>query len=320
MKILVAGRNGQLAVELLRAAWPAGTRITALGREKLNIAERDAVAAAVTREMPDLIINAAAYTAVDRAETEPEAAFAVNRDGPLHLALAAADCGIPLIHLSTDYVFDGNSPHPWREDDEPNPLGIYARSKLEGERAVTGVLDQHIILRTSWVFAAHGQNFVRTMLRLGAERDTLRIVDDQRGCPTSAADLARVIVAVASRLAQNRNGFGFYHYASEGPATWYEFAVSIFAKSEDIIGKIPSLVPISTAEFAAPAPRPANSVLDCRKIETVLGISARPWTTELDAVLGDIRSGKASSPITNRPVTNSPIPNSPIQKSKASPS
>jgi dTDP-4-dehydrorhamnose reductase len=281
--ILVVGRSGQLATELSRYRWPAGTHVVALGRPELDIADRVAVLGAVERTAPSLVINAAAYTAVDRAEAEPEAAFAVNHLGARHLAEAAARHSVPLIHVSTDYVFDGCAARPWCEDDATGPLGAYGRSKLAGEQAIRETLRQHVIIRTSWLFAAQGQNFVHTMLRLGAERPSLGIVDDQLGCPTGAADLARVIAAVAASLKEGNTAYGTYHYAGDGPVTWYQFARAIFDLAAP--APPPELRPITTAQFGAPAPRPAYSVLDCHRIGEVFGIWQRPWLDELRAVV-----------------------------------
>jgi dTDP-4-dehydrorhamnose reductase len=295
MNILIIGRSGQLAAELVKATWPGGMRVVAMGRDQLDIADAAAVARVVAATMPDIIVNAAAYTAVDRAESDRASAFAINHLGPQYLAEAAARQGAALIHVSTDYVFSGAGATPWREGDEPQPRSVYGQSKLAGERAVAAILSRHVILRTSWLFAAHGQNFVRTMLRLGNERDRLTIVDDQRGCPTAAADLARVIVKVATALSYNQARFGLYHYAGRGAVTWYQFAEAIFALADDLVTKAPLLVPISTADFAAAAPRPAFSVLDCTKIEQAYGITQTDWRDALSRVLGDIRATRLRS-------------------------
>ena len=286
MNILVIGRSGQLATELVRWPWPAGTRVTALGRPEFDVGERRAVAEAVARTAPSMLINAAAYTAVDRAEAEPDIAMTVNHLGARHLAETAARHQVPLIHVSTDYVFDGRAERPWREDDTTAPLGSYGRSKLAGEQAIRERHPLHIILRTSWLFAAHGQNFVRTILRLGAERPSLGIVDDQLGCPTAAADLARVIAEIAVALSQGRAPFGTYHYAGRGPVTWYGFAKAIFENGS--LAPPPEIRPITTPEFGAPAPRPAYSVLDCSKIERVFGIRQTPWRDDLRTVLAEL--------------------------------
>ena len=290
MNVLVIGRSGQLATELARAGWPARTRLTAIGSGQCDIADASDVARVIDENAPDVVINAASYTAVDRAEAEPERAFAVNATGPSHLARAARRRGIPLVHVSTDYVFDGGGDRPWCEDDEPHPLCIYGRSKLAGERAVQSAGVAHLILRTSWLFAAHGHNFVRTMLRLGAERDTLGVVHDQIGCPTPAADLAGVIVDAAARLVAGRIGSGVYHYAGAPPVSWYAFAQAIFELAGDLLPRMPALRPIATADFAAAAARPAYSVLDCGKIEREFGISVPPWQRGLEVVLNELRT------------------------------
>jgi dTDP-4-dehydrorhamnose reductase len=290
MNILIVGRRGQLAVELSRADWPLGTRLAVFGREELDVTARGIVAERVAEAEPDVVINASGYTAVDRAEAEPDAAYAVNCAGVQNLATEAAKRRIPLIHVSTDYVFGGTPGRPWREDDEPCPAGVYACSKLAGEEAVRESLPMHIILRTSWVFAAHGHNFVRTMLRLGAGRETVRVVDDQIGCPTPAAALAQVIaaMAVACRTAQAR--FGTYHYAGAGPVSWHDFAKTIFALAGDLVPRPPILQPISATAFGAQAPRPAYSALDCGKIERDFGIAPAPWLAGLEQVLSELRS------------------------------
>ena len=289
MKVLVAGRSGQLAVELSRARWPNGTQVIALGRDRLDIADHDLVARSVADLDPDIIVNAAAYTAVDRAETDSLTAFAVNQMGALYLASEAAYHDIPIIHVSTDYVFSGPGQRPWREDDEPRAISIYGHSKYLGERAVQEARGQHIIIRTSWLFAAHGQNFVRTMLRLGADRDSLNVVNDQLGCPTPAADLAQAIADIAAALMAGNTCSGLYHYSGKGPVTWFEFAEAIFDLAGELVPRRPSLKPISTAEFGAPAPRPVYSVLDTGKIERDFGIATASWLPGLRSVLDDLR-------------------------------
>lgn len=290
MNVLVIGRSGQLATELLRTTWPPGARIIAVGRPELDVTDGEAVRRAVNAAAPDIIVNASAYTAVDRAEAEPGTAFAINEAGVRHLALAARGHGVPLVHVSTDYVFGGRGHRPWREDDEPDPIGVYACSKRAGECAIAAAGPAHAIVRTSWLFAAHGQNFVRTILRLGGERDRLSIVDDQVGCPTAAADLAGAIAGVAAALAAGRITSGVYHYAGAGPVSWYEFAQAIFAAAAGLV-PMPVLLPISTQTFGAPAPRPAYSVLDCGRIERDLGIPAKPWSSGLRAVIDEIAQG-----------------------------
>jgi dTDP-4-dehydrorhamnose reductase len=208
MKLLVLGSGGQVGRELCRLAWPAGYTVAAHDRDRIDITRREAVVAAVARERPDFVINAAAYTAVDRAESEPDAAWAGNCTGPANLAAVCHDAGVPLIHLSTDYVFDGTKSDTYREDDPVNPLGVYGRSKEAGDRAVRSALLQHVIVRTAWVYSAHGNNFVKTMLRLGAERPVLRVVADQTGSPTSAADIAAAIGAIVQQIAAGNTNWG----------------------------------------------------------------------------------------------------------------
>ena len=215
MKILVTGANGQVGHALVEAG---GEQVVGLGRAALDITDRAAVQRAVAQHAPDVVVNAAAYTAVDRAESEPERAHWVNRDGPAHLAETCADAGIPLVHLSTDYVFDGTKGAPYTEADATNPLGVYAQSKVAGEEAVRERLDRHVILRTSWVFGAHGANFVRTILRLMGERETLRVVADQHGNPTAATDIARAALDIAEQIERGHTSWGTYHFAGQ-PAT-----------------------------------------------------------------------------------------------------
>jgi dTDP-4-dehydrorhamnose reductase len=267
-----------------------------LGHGDLDVTDRDAVRRAVDRYRPALIVNAAAYTAVDRAESEPEAAFAVNADGPAHLADAAGMAGIPLVHLSTDYVFDGAKPGAYAEDDPIRPLGVYGASKAAGERAVRGRLERHIILRTSWVFGVHGANFVRTMLRLGRERDRLRVVADQRGCPTGAADIADAVLGIAHQLlVDRRDAWGTFHFAAPGGTTWHGFAEAIFERAAPLWGRRPDVAPITTADYPTPARRPANSVLDCARFDRTFALPRRAWTERLDAVVRQLVAARSPS-------------------------
>jgi dTDP-4-dehydrorhamnose reductase len=235
--------------------------------------------------MPDIVINAAAHTAVDRAESEPAVAGTINRDAPAAMAEACRKAGAALIHISTDYVFDGSGRTPYVESDPVAPLSVYGRTKEEGETAIRNSLREHVILRTSWVFAAHGSNFVRTMLRLGAERPELRIVSDQCGAPTAARDIAQAIAGVANAIAQRRGSWGTYHFASDEPVTWYDFARAIFALRH---GANPRLVPITTDEYKTPARRPMYSVLDCGRIAKDFGIARPSWRAALAHVLNEI--------------------------------
>jgi dTDP-4-dehydrorhamnose reductase len=288
MKLLVLGAGGQVGRELCRLAWPAGYRVAGFGRDGVDIAQRQAVAEAVARERPDIVVNAAAYTAVDRAESEPEAAWAGNCTGPANLAAACAETGIPLIHLSTDYVFDGTKEGPYREDDPVAPLGVYGESKEAGDRAVREALPEHVILRTAWVYAAHGRNFVNTMLRLAGEHPVLRVVADQTGSPTAAADIAVAIAVVTQQTAAGNRRWGTYHFAGGGAVTWHGFAEAIFAEAAPWRGPPPRVEPITTADYPTPARRPANSVLDCTKIGDAFGITPRPWRAALADVIREI--------------------------------
>jgi len=281
VKILVAGQSGQLAHALSRWRWPGDTECIALGRPALDVTDAASVSAALAAHAPGILINASAYTAVDRAEQDRQAAFALNVEGPRNLARAAQARCIPLVHVSTDYVFGGAGHRPWREDDPTTPQGVYATSKLLGEDAVREETARHVILRTSWLFSAHGRNFVRTMLSLAATGPTRPVVDDQWGCPTPAQDLARVIATITAAPGP----YGTYHYCGAGAVTWFGFAQEIFARSS---GKRPELRPISTADFAAPAPRPAYSVLDTQKIRRDYGIEQRPWREGLDIVMREL--------------------------------
>src|SRR5712691_12928846 len=224
MKLLVLGAGGQVGHELCRLAWPAGYRLAAVDRDGIDITQREKVFAAMARERPDIVINAAAYTAVDRAESEPDIAWASNCSGPANLAAACRDAVIPLIHLSTDYVFDGSKSGAYREDDPVEPLGVYGKSKEAGDQAVRGALAQHVILRTAWVYSAHGRNFVKTMLRLAGERPVLRVVADQVGSPTSAGDIAAAISTIVRQIEAGNTRWGTYHFAGAGAVTWHGFA------------------------------------------------------------------------------------------------
>ena len=278
-KILVFGANGQVGRELTTRA-----RGLAVGfdRASVDICVEAEVQQAVRDHAPASIINAAAYTAVDRAETEPDEALRVNRDGAAILAETAASAGVPIIHLSTDYVFDGTKGTPYSEDDPVAPLGVYGLSKAEGERAVREICPRHLILRTAWVYSPFGTNFVRTMLRLAAKRPELQIVNDQTGCPTAAADIAATILAVITKARQpGFTEWGTYHYRGGDVVTWYAFATLIFEVATRYGQKAPRLVPISTADYPTPALRPAYSVLAVDKVERVFGIRSRPLSESL---------------------------------------
>jgi dTDP-4-dehydrorhamnose reductase len=298
-KVLVVGRSGQVAQALVAAAWPSRVRLEARGRESLDLRNQGDVTGAIAGGSWALVINAAAYTQVDRAEDEPDEASAVNCEGPRFLARACAKSRIPLIHLSTDYVFDGRKTRPYDEVDVANPLSVYGASKAHGESAVRSELEDHVIIRTSWVFSAIGHNFVRSMLRLGAERSELRVIHDQRGCPSPAQDIADAIVCVASALLEGkRDGFGIFHFAGSEPTTWYGFAKEIFRQASTRgYAPIPRLTPIAAAQFPTRARRPANSILGTTRIRSVYHIAPRPWarglSETLDVVLGPARAHAA---------------------------
>ena len=287
MKIMVIGANGQLGWELCRRGIEAGFDILPLDLPEFDITDRSSVQEAVARQDVSLVINASAYTAVDQAESETELAFAINRDGPSYLASACGDAGIPLIHISTDYVFDGSTKNPYSETDPVCPLGVYGKSKVEGEKKVRELLDEHIILRTAWLYGVHGNNFVKTMLRLGKEQELLRVVADQYGCPTFAGDLADAILNIAARICGADNiTWGTYHYCSKGKTTWHGFTEKIFELARRLIPlKVKKVEPITTQEYPTPAKRPADSALDCSMINDRLGISPRAWEDSLEKMI-----------------------------------
>ena len=285
MKILVTGANGQVGYCLQQQLREQGWNFVALTRAELDISDAAAVTNCVAQTRPDAIINAAAYTAVDKAEQEPALAYAINRDGPANLARAANNIGAAILHISTDYVFAGDATGSYSESDATAPQGVYGKSKLEGEQAVAAANNKHIILRTAWVFGEHGNNFVKTMIRLGSNRDTLGIVADQEGGPTYAGDIAKALIAIAQQYTTGKTiAWGVYHYAGLPHTSWFGFARQIFSEVEQakLYPKaIPQLNAITTADFPTPAKRPANSKLDCNKIEQTFGIAASNWQSAL---------------------------------------
>jgi dTDP-4-dehydrorhamnose reductase len=302
MRILVAGREGQVARALAARAGAAGLDLLAVGRPDLDLA----TGAGLDRAMawrPDVVVNAAAYTAVDRAESEPEAAFAVNRDGAARLASAAEAAGVPFLHLSTDYVFDGTKATPYREDDPTAPLGVYGRSKYEGEAAVLAASSRAYVFRTAWVYGATGANFLLTMLRLAASRPGLRVVDDQTGNPTAADDIADALLQAARRLAgtgavDGETGApppGVYHMTGAGETTWCGFARAIMAGAAE--RGLPSVAvePIGTADYPTPARRPANSRLDNTKLRAAFGVQLPDWRLSMGRVLDAVAAAQAGA-------------------------
>lgn len=292
MRILVTGRQGQLACCLADRSNGAH-EIVAVGRPELDIEKRETIAAAIAKYRPDVLVNPAAYTAVDRAETEEDAAFAVNALGAENAAAAAADTGLPIIHISTDYVFAGDKPSPYVESDPTDPAGAYGRTKLEGERRVLAANPRSVVLRTAWVFSAYGGNFLKTMLRLAGERDSLRIVADQHGTPTYGPDIAAGVIAVADRMVADRDGDwpGIYHMVAHGETSWAGFAEAIFAASRDRGGAFADVVPITTAEYPTPARRPANSRLDTKRFEAAFGHQLPNWQDGVLRCLGALVRG-----------------------------
>lgn len=287
MKLLITGCNGQVGTELTRQSRRPGWVLKAVDRDDLDITDLKAVNRAVAAFMPDVVINAAAYTAVDNAEHDRAAAFAVNRDGPKNLAVACAELSIPLVHYSTDYVFDGSKFDGYVEDDPVAPLGVYGESKLEGELAVQELCSKYLILRTSWVFSPHGNNFVKTMLRLASEREVLGVVADQFGKPASAAEIARMTLAMLSGAEGN---WGIYHLAQPDATSWCGFAEAIFeeARRKNMVLKLVHLNAIATSDYPTPAKRPANSNLCCDKLESTFGVRIRSWRESLEEVMREI--------------------------------
>jgi dTDP-4-dehydrorhamnose reductase len=282
--ILVFGGNGQLGQELTRASAARAIPLAALARAQADITDHVGVREAIKHHAPSLVVNAAAYTKVDRAETEPDAARQGNEIGPATLAAACAAAGVPLIHISTDYVFDGSKVGAYVETDAIAPLGCYGRTKAVGERAVREAAPLHLIIRTSWVYGEFGQNFLKTVLKLAATRDELRMVADQRGCPTSTADLADAILTIAPQLAGQKKAWGTYHFAGSGVTTWHGFASRIVAAQAPLTGRSPRVTAIATADYPTPARRPMSSQLDCSLFARVFGVRARPWTEEADRI------------------------------------
>jgi dTDP-4-dehydrorhamnose reductase len=277
MRTLILGGRGQLGMELARYASLNDIPAVSLGRDEVDIATASDVRAAISGSRPDVIINAAAYTNVDLAESEPEAALRTNRDGPAVLSAEAAATGVPFVHISTDYVFDGTKPSPYREGDPVAPLGVYGRSKEAGERAVRECCPRHVIIRTAWVYGPDGANFLKTIVRLAGQRSELAVVGDQYGNPTSTEDLAVAIYAAARRAVSGADCWGTFHFAGRGDATWYDFANEIVSAYMSATGRACTVRRISTNEYPTPARRPANSRLDSGAFARRFGVTARDW-------------------------------------------
>jgi dTDP-4-dehydrorhamnose reductase len=276
MNVLITGAGGMTGAELVRQAAARDWAVTGFTRDELDITDGSAVDAAVARVKPEIVFNTAAFTAVDAAESSSEIAMAVNAGGAGNVAQAAHFHGAAIIHISTDYVFDGESTEPYKPGDRVAPINVYGESKLAGEIAVTEACDRHVIVRTSWVYGHEGKNFVRTMLRAADEGRELRVVDDQHGCPTSSADLAGALIRVAEQIAQSTVN-GTYHFCNAGQTTWFEFARAIFEARPNP----PKIIPVSSAEFPTAARRPAWSVLDTTSFERTFGVRPRHWRDAL---------------------------------------
>ena len=295
--ILVTGGGGQLGTELQRCAWPQGITVVAIDLADLDLTDTAAIAAKVEGGHEGqpwaAVINGAAYTAVDKAESDLVTAWAVNAMAPAAFGQACARAGIPLVQVSTDYVFAGDKPTAWEVDDPVAPLGVYGASKLGGELAVRTSGARHVIVRTAWVVSAHGNNFVKTMLRVGAERDALKVVDDQRGSPTSAADLAQALMTITLRLIEDEGApTGTFHFSNAGAVSWAGFATEIFRQAGERGGPTASVEPITTAEYPTPARRPANSLLSHQAIGSAYGITPRAWAEALSDILDELIGAK----------------------------
>lgn len=293
-RILLLGADGQVGWELRRALLPLGD-VVPLGRAQADLSDLAGLERLLTRDHPQIIVNAAAYTAVDKAETDTELAMRVNAQAPGLLARHAAKTGAWLVHYSTDYVFDGVKAAPYTETDAPNPQSVYGRTKLAGEQAVASANCRHLLFRTSWVYAARGGNFAKTMLRLGAERDTLRVVADQIGAPTSAELIADVTALALHRVLSDSAGAGLaglYHLTAAGDTSWHGYARHVLTRAREFgfaMRCAPDAVqPIDTADYPLPAPRPANSRLDTARLRAAFGLSLPDWTVQIDRLLAEL--------------------------------
>jgi dTDP-4-dehydrorhamnose reductase len=283
--ILVFGGGGQLGQELNRSAASSNIALTALPRSEVDIADPAQVKAAIRHYKPDVVVNAAAYTNVDQAEDDYETALRANACGPRVLASACYAADTPIIHVSTDYVFDGTKPEPYTETDSVAPIGAYGRSKAEGEAAVRATAQKHLIIRTAWVYGEFGKNFLKTVLKLASERDELRIVADQQGNPTSTGEIASAILSIAPRLQSKDAPWGTYHFSGSGVTSWHGFAEWIVAAQARHTRRKPTVRPIPTRDYPTKAARPANSALDCSLFTKMFGITPALWTVESERVI-----------------------------------
>ncbi|MDB5684284.1 MAG: NAD(P)-dependent oxidoreductase [Sphingomonas bacterium] len=293
-RILVTGGTGQVGSEMRRLDWPQGVTIDAPGRSLLDLASGQSVAALFAANRYDAIVNCAAYTAVDQAEDEVGLAFLANAQGPAFLADAARVAGIPLIHVSTDYVFDGSADGFYQEDDVTAPLGVYGASKRAGELAVLSGAQRALILRTAWVVSAHGKNFLKTMLRLGAANPKLRVIDDQHGCPTAAADIAAALKVIVLRMIADPDApTGIHHFVNAGEASWHGLAREIFRLSAAAGGRAPEVEAITSADYPTRVRRPLNSRLGCARLARGYAITARPWQQATADIVHELLGSKA---------------------------
>lgn len=294
-RLLITGGTGQVGTELLNCHWPADTELVAPTRQELDLSDCDRIGTYVSQGEFDAVINCGAYTAVDKAESEVLRAWKINALAPAALAVATRLAGIPIVHLSTDYVFDGSKREPYTEDDPIAPLGVYGASKEAAEQAVRTGNPRHVILRTAWVFSAHGSNFVKTMLRLGKERELIKVVDDQMGCPTAASDIAAVVRQIVVRLIEDLKApVGTYHFVGNGEATWYTFARELFAQQQLAGANVPHVEAITTEQYPTPARRPKNSSLSTTKLERDYGVKPRDWRTALEDVRHELAVSQTS--------------------------
>ncbi|WP_376711252.1 dTDP-4-dehydrorhamnose reductase [Pseudochrobactrum lubricantis] len=296
MRILVTGRDGQVTKSLQeKLSLQSGIKLIVVGRPEFDLAQPTTVYNAIINAQPDLVVSAAAYTAVDQAEDEPELAYAINAAGAEAVAAAAHKCGVPVIHLSTDYIFSGDSRNPYTEEDLPEPRSVYGHTKLEGERLVALANPQHVILRTSWVYSPFGKNFVKTLLALAPQRESISIVADQWGNPTSAIDLASAILHIADHVTSKSDPafYGVYHLAGTGDINWSGFTRAIFEISQMNGGPSATVIDISSADYPTKAIRPRNSRLNCRKYETTFGSCMPHWRTSVGLIIEGILRNKS---------------------------
>ncbi len=290
MKVLLTGSKGQLGREVEIVGINAGLEIISMDLPEIDITDFEKLDRIFSELKPSIVVNAAAYTAVDLAETQKNICYAVNKYGPENLTKLCYKNKARLIHISTDYVFDGSGNTSYRENDPVSPVNVYGHSKADGEKAVLAGPGKHIILRTSWLYGRYGKNFVKTMLRMGQEKKSIQVVNDQYGCPTCAYDLAEVIIVIVQRLLEGKsNNSAIYHYCGKGITTWYEFAMSIFRIAGELgLSNVPLVTPITTSQFPTAAQRPLYTALDCSEIEKCFGVKLKPWRYSLKKTIHQI--------------------------------